>query len=40
MSGRAIAALDYLDKTLLGDARPHRPFEHTVDYGMEKLVGP
>ena len=40
VSDRDFAALDYLDETLLGDARPHRPFEHTIDYGLEKLVSP
>ena len=35
---RDFAALDFLDHDLLGDQRPTRPFEETVDYGLEKLV--
>ena len=35
-SDRDLAALDYLDEEILGDNRPKRPYEHTVDFGLEK----
>ncbi|KAL9984671.1 hypothetical protein ACROYT_G006994 [Oculina patagonica] len=36
-SDRDFAALDYLDNELLGDNKPERPYEETVDYGLEKF---
>ena len=35
-SDRDFAALDFLDEDLLGDKRPTRPYEETVEYGIEK----
>lgn len=34
---RDFAALDFLDDELLGENRPERPYEETVDYGLEKF---
>lgn len=36
-SDRDFAALDFLDDDLLGDNRPTRPYEETVEYGIEKF---
>lgn len=38
VTDRDFAALDFLDNELLGDNRPERPYEETLDYGLEKLV--
>ena len=35
---RDFAALDFLDHELLGDGKPERPYNETVDFGLEKLV--
>lgn len=35
-SDRDFAALDFLDEDLLGDKRLTRPYEETVEYGIEK----
>ena len=35
-SDRDFAALDYLDEELMGEKKPERPYEHTVDYGLKK----
>ena len=36
MTDRDFAALDFLDDELLGENRPVRPYEETVDFGLEK----
>lgn len=36
-SDRDFAALDFLDEDLLGDKRPTRPYEETVEHGIEKF---
>lgn len=38
VTDRDFAALDFLDHELLGDAKPERPYNETVDYGLEKFV--
>ena len=38
VTDRDFAALDFLDHELLGDGKPERPYNETVDYGLEKLV--
>lgn len=36
-SDRDFAALDFLDRELMGDNKPERPYKETVDYGLEKF---
>ena len=38
VTDRDFAALDFLDHELLGDDKPERRYNETVDYGLEKLV--
>ena len=38
VTDRDFAALDFLDHELLGDGKPERPYNETVDYGLEKFV--
>ena len=38
VTDRDFAALDFLDHELLGDVKPERRYNETVDYGLEKLV--
>ena len=35
-SDRDFAALDYLDEEIMGENRIKRPYEHTIDYGLER----
>ncbi|KAM7438388.1 hypothetical protein ABFA07_012101 [Porites harrisoni] len=37
VTDRDFAALDFLDHELLGDGKPERPYNETVDYGLEKF---
>ena len=38
VTDRDFAAQDFLDHELLGDGKPERPYNETVDYGLEKFV--
>jgi len=37
VTDRDFAALDFLDDELLGENRPERPYEETLDHGLEKF---